>query len=135
MRTTLCIGAAALVLVTGMACGGGDGNGSGSTGSTSGSSSTDASGTKKVTVTGTEALKFDPASFTATKGDKISLDFTISGAIPHNFKLEKFGVKDSDTLVSKAGDKKTSEFTADETGSFDYVCTIHPSMKGTLTVA
>jgi plastocyanin len=44
-------------------------------------------------------------------------------------------VKDSDTLVSKAGDKKTAEFTADEAGTFEYVCTIHPAMKGTLTVA
>ena len=134
MRTTLRTGAIALVLLTAIACGDDSGSSS-SSGSSSGSASTDGSGVKKVTITGNEKLEFDPATFTATKGDKIALDFTITGSIPHNIKIEKFGVKDSDTLVSKAGDRKTVEFTASESGSFEYVCTIHPAMKGTLTVA
>ena len=137
MRSSLRIGAAALVLLTGIACGSDDdtSSGSSSTGSTSGSSSTDGGGVKKVTITGTEKLTFDPASFTAVKDEKISLDFTITGSIPHNIKIEEFDVKDSETLVSKAGEKKSVEFTADQAGTFEYICTIHPTMKGSLTVA
>lgn len=137
MRTPLRIGAAALVLLTGVACGGGEETGSSGSASGSGSGSSSAAGSdvKKVTITGNEALEFDPKTFTAVKGEKISVVFTITGAVPHNIKIEEFGVKDSETLVSKAGDKKTFEFTASESGSFEYICTIHPKMKGTLTVA
>ena len=132
---TLRLAAVSLVLLTATACGGDGNEGDAIKPGTSNSPSAGAGSGEPVQIKGTEALTFDPDTFEVKKGDKVTVELSIQGSIPHNLKLEAFGVKEGDTLVSSADAPKTFSFTADKTGAFEYECTIHPGMKGTLTVA
>ncbi len=49
----------------------------------------------------------------------------------HNFNIDEFGVHTKD-LGYFASD--TATFVADKAGTFEYYCSIHPEMKGTITV-
>ena len=70
-------------------------------------------------------IKFDPADATAKVGQKVV--WTNDDSAPHN--VVGGPIKSSDF-----GQGETFEFTPEEAGTIDYVCTLHPGMEGTLTV-
>lgn len=100
----------------------------------SGNTNQGSSSLKQIKVTGSE-FNFNPSSLTIKKGENIQLTFTNSGAIPHDFALDELGVK---TKVLPAGQSETISFTASQSGTFSFYCSVagHRSagMEGQLTV-
>jgi plastocyanin len=79
--------------------------------------------THTVTI---EGMQFSPASLTVKRGDEVvwvNQDF-----VPHTATAAK--AFDSDNLP--AG--QSWRMTASKAGRYDYVCTLHPTMKATLVV-
>lgn len=72
-------------------------------------------------------FKFNPGDAVVKVGQKIV--WTNEDTAPHDVVADDGSFK-SETL------EKDDEFayTADKAGSFPYICSIHPTMKGTLTV-
>ena len=93
--------------------GGGGGGGSGSAGGA------------KVSM---EGIKFNPASVTVKAGDKVT--WTNKDSVGHDVTGDNFKSGDSGGLQN--GDTFSQTF--DKKGTFDYVCTVHPGMKGSVTV-
>lgn len=80
-----------------------------------------------VTVT-MEDFQFSPATVSINVGDSVT--WTNSGSAPHNAVADDGSFETADL---ETGDSETVTF--DEAGSFSYICTIHPEMKGTVDVA
>jgi plastocyanin len=70
-------------------------------------------------------FEFDPATVTINVGDSVT--WTNDGDAPHTATGDDF-----DTGLVNPGDSDSVTF--DTAGSFDYVCTLHPQMTGTVTV-
>ena len=70
---------------------------------------------------------FSPASKTVTTGT--TLVWTNTGAVPHTVTSNAGGF---DSGIMLSGDTYRRTFT--QPGTFDYLCSIHPSMTGTITV-
>ena len=108
----------AMILVlalTGAACGGGGGS--------------DCTSQNATTLTGTLMIKnfaFSPNCFSAASGSTIS----VANADPrgHNFTVE-----DTDVAVPLAPGEN-GEATAPAPGTYDFECTLHPGMRGTIIV-
>jgi plastocyanin len=73
-----------------------------------------------------KGMKFVPAQISVAAGDTIT--FTNKDSAPHTA-TAKDGSFDTGRL-SKGQSKKV---TIGAAGTFDYICTIHPSMKGKVT--
>ena len=90
--------------------------------------------TKEFTVTGS-GFKFDPATLTVNKGDKVKITF-VNSAGTHDWVLD--GYTNVKTKVIQGGQQETIEFTADKAGTFEYYCSVgnhrQMGMKGTLVV-
>lgn len=74
-----------------------------------------------------EGLKFQPATLTVHQGDTIvwrNRDF-----FPHNVTAQGGAFKSGDIAASGSWNYK-----ATKKGEFPYICTLHPTMKGTLIV-
>lgn len=88
---------------------------------------------KEFTVEGS-AFKFVPATMTVNKGDTVRITFKNTGGF-HDFVIDEFDVK---TKQIGAGASETIEFVADQSGTFEYYCSVGnhraQGMKGTLTV-
>ena len=84
------------------------------------------------TDTGT-ALLFDPLEATVPAGATVRLTFTNDSTVPHNL---TFGapINAATANIVDPGAEETIEFTAPEAGEYQFVCTLHPGMEGTLTV-
>jgi plastocyanin len=82
-------------------------------------------GTVQVTI---EGFAFGPANIEASVGDVIA--FTNKDAASHTATLDD-GACDTGGIPSDA----TKSLTFNEAGSFPFHCTIHPDMKGTITVS
>ncbi len=80
--------------------------------------------THKVTIEGT---KFDTAELTVNAGD--SIVWENKDPYPHTA-TSKTGGFDSKDIASE----KSWKYVANKKGDFPYICTIHPSMKGTIHV-
>jgi plastocyanin len=93
--------------------GGGGGGGGGSAGGA------------KVSM---EGIKFNPASVTVKAGDKVT--WTNKDSVGHDVTGDNF--KSGDSGGMQNGDTFSQTF--DKKGTFDYVCTVHPGMKGSVTV-
>jgi plastocyanin len=78
----------------------------------------------KVTIDGFE---FRPPVATVKRGDIV--EWRNADPVPHTATAKDAGL---DSGVVAAG--ATFRFTAKRNGRFDYVCTLHPTMKGTLVV-
>jgi plastocyanin len=96
---------------------------------------TDTGGAEKPSGGGTASvdipeIAFDPADITVKAGTTVT--WTNSDDIPHTVTKEGGPGADFDSGDLDPG----SEFeqTFDETGTVDYVCTIHPGQAGTVTV-
>ena len=82
---------------------------------------------------------FEPATVVVNKGEKIRLIISAED-VPHGFEIEGIHIDgyDIETVIRK-GFPLTLEFTADEEGIWDMICTIycgfgHSTMKGTFIV-
>ena len=107
-----------VLALTGAACGGGGGGG--------GSDCTYENATK---LTGTLTIKnfaFSPNCFSVASGSTISV--ANRDGRGHNFT-----VKGTDIVVGLPGGG-TGKATAPAPGTYDFLCTIHPGMKGTIIV-
>jgi len=84
-----------------------------------------AAGEGKIVDVSISNFAFTPASVTVSAGDTVR--WTNQDSTTHTVKGSSF---ESGQLAQ--GD--TYEFTFTEPGVYDYACSIHPSMKGTVTV-
>ncbi len=93
--------------------------------------STDA---REVIVEGTE-FKFAPVTLTLKKGEAVRLVFKNTGKMTHDFVIDELSVR---TKVINGGEEDVAEFTPEQTGTFEYYCSIGEhranGMVGTLTV-
>ena len=90
----------------------------------------------EITV-GTDAgagLKFDPAEVTVPAGADVRLTFENRSTVPHNLTFQGAPNVATATIVA-AGTSETLEFKAPDAGEYEFVCTLHPGMAGTLLVA
>lgn len=89
-----------------------------------------AQGTPPVSITDGQQLSdygFDPGVFNVTTGDTVT--WTNYGSQPHTVTASD---QSFDSGLIQPGDTFTYAFTAP--GTYDYVCTPHPWMKGTVVV-
>jgi plastocyanin len=70
---------------------------------------------------------FAPKSVTVKKGQKVT--WTNSDPAPHNITSSDGTIKSKDFTKGQS-----FTYTATKAGTFNYICTIHPQMKATLTV-
>ncbi|MGQ0630961.1 MAG: cupredoxin domain-containing protein [Sporichthyaceae bacterium] len=97
-----------------------------STEDTSDDTSTDAASGTTLTMKNT---KFSPASLSVKAGDTVEVQN--EDGFVHNVTAEKGGIMTGDIKG-----KGTADFTApDKKGTYDFTCTIHPGMDGTLKVS
>jgi plastocyanin len=75
-----------------------------------------------------EGIKFNPASVTVSAGDTVT--WTNDDSVGHDVTGD--GFKSGDPGAMQNGD--TFEHTFDKAGTFDYVCTVHPGMEGSVKV-
>ena len=115
MRWTLVL---SLVAVLGAACGGG-GNGGGEEGGGEGAA------TDQLVMVDNA---FEPSELTVESG--VTLTVTNDGAAAHTFTMEE---QEIDVTVPPGGESPV-DVTLDA-GDYPFVCTFHPEMTGTLTVA
>ncbi|MFJ5919222.1 cupredoxin family copper-binding protein [Streptomyces ardesiacus] len=117
-------GACALALTTLPGCS--DGGGGGGDGATEPASRSPASAGTQVTI---KDFTFQPASLTVSPGAKVTV--VNKDSTTHSLTASKGGSFDTGDIAPG----RSATFTAPSTaGDFPYTCTIHPFMKGTLTV-
>ena len=75
-----------------------------------------------------EGIAFQPAEVTVSTGDTVT--WTNNDSVGHDVTADSFSSGDPGAI--EGGD--TFEHTFDEAGTFDYVCTVHPGMEGTVVV-
>jgi len=120
-RITLLVVAFIILLAFALvACGGGGGSPYGSTGGSQ-TGGTTAGGTTVVE----KGFAFVPATLEVKVGDTVT--FKNEDTAPHNVRI------DNKDLGEQAQGADVT-WTADKAGTFPYVCTIHPSMTGEITV-
>ena len=71
---------------------------------------------------------FSPTDVTVKKGTKVT--WTNNDSVAHTVEFDTDGIQKSETL----GGGGTFSFTFNDEGTFNYICGIHPSMHGTVTV-
>lgn len=118
LKTVLTASLTALALA---ACGSG-GDSAGDTGDADGTAAADAGGTSVSIVDNA----FEPTTLEAGTGDTVT--WTNDGGAAHTV---TFDDEDSGNLEPGA----TYERTFEESGEYDYVCTIHAGMEGTVSVS
>jgi plastocyanin len=75
-----------------------------------------------------EGIAFEPAEVTVAVGDTVT--WTNNDSVAHDVTADSFSSGEPGGMAG--GD--TFEHTFEEAGSFDYVCTVHPGMDGTVVV-
>jgi plastocyanin len=75
-----------------------------------------------------EGIAFNPAEVTVSAGDAVI--WTNNDEVPHDVTADGFSSGDPGGMVPG----NTFEHTFEEAGTFDYVCTVHPGMEGTVVV-
>jgi plastocyanin len=75
-----------------------------------------------------EGIAFQPAEVTVGVGDTVT--WTNNDSVGHDVTADSFSSGEPGAMSS--GD--TFEHTFEEAGTFDYVCTVHPGMEGTVVV-
>lgn len=75
---------------------------------------------KRFSIEGTE-FSFSESSISVNKGDKVIITFTNGGNRFHNFGIPDLNIR---TAIIPAGGIETLEFIVDETGEFNFDCSI-----------
>jgi plastocyanin len=75
-----------------------------------------------------EGIAFNPSEVSVGVGDTVT--WTNNESVAHDVTADSFSSGEPGGMMS--GD--TFEHTFEEAGTFDYVCTVHPGMEGTVTV-
>jgi plastocyanin len=75
-----------------------------------------------------KGIKFVPPELTVAAGDTVT--WTNEDTVGHDVTGDSFSSGDAGGLQN--GD--TFKFTFKKAGTFDYVCTVHPGMEGSVTV-
>ena len=101
-------------------------NNSGSNNNGNGNNTTQPTSTNKVSIAN---MAFSPADITVKKGTTVT--WTNNDSVAHDIE-ETDGKKGPASGTLQSG--QTYSFTYNETGSFNYHCSIHPSMTGAVTV-
>ncbi len=91
-----------------------------------GADDTDAGG--GATEVSLKGIKFNPPEVTIAAGDTVT--WTNNDTVGHDVTGDSFSSGDPGGLQN--GD--TFKFTFKNAGTFDYVCTVHPGMEGSVTV-
>jgi plastocyanin len=117
--------AIALLLVAGVAACGSSSSGAASGGGSGSSGGAVQSGTAKVTIQG---FAFKPATLTVTAGTKVT--FTNEDSVTHTTTSQGNSTINSGNLAKG----QTYTVTLTKAGTYNYICMIHPYMKGTITV-
>jgi plastocyanin len=73
-------------------------------------------------------IAFDPAEVTVSAGDTVT--WTNNDSVGHDVTADSFSSGDPGGMAGGA----TFEHTFEEAGTFDYVCTVHPGMEGSVVV-
>jgi plastocyanin len=73
-------------------------------------------------------IAFDPAELTVSAGDTVT--WTNDDSVDHDVTADSFSSGDPGGIAPG----ETFEHTFEEAGMFDYVCTVHPGMEGSVTV-
>jgi len=122
------------------ACGGGSSSAASSGGAAAtqavGGASAGGAASTQITIVATDN-KFDKTALTVPVGKEVTLTFENKGSAIHNWHLE--GVKDKSgkditTQLIAGGKTETVTFIIDKPGTYDYMCDVHPEMRGKLTV-
>jgi plastocyanin len=124
----------AVLVLTSAACSSGDDGGGGATSAATGGAETQTSEAGTGGGGGgepdlkAEDFQFEPTKVTAASGDTIVVK-NDSATTPHTFTV-------TDTDIDQSLDPDTSvDVKIDlDPGTYDFMCTIHPQMTGTLTV-
>jgi plastocyanin len=132
MRTWLALLLACLALGLVVAgCGGDDdddgGGGGGGGASTEQPSDSGGGGGGGGNVT-MKGIAFNPAEITIKAGDTVT--WTNDDSVGHDVTADAF----KSGAAGGIGTGDTFEHTFDKAGTFDYVCTVHPGMEGTVKV-
>jgi len=88
---------------------------------------------KGLRTAGNGGTQINP-TYVYSKGDLVSFHFInedYDTHSKHNFNIDEFNVHTSD--LGYFGTESVS-FVTDKAGTFNYYCSIHPEMKGTITV-
>jgi plastocyanin len=85
--------------------------------------------TAATTAQEQDDLHFHPSSSTVKVGEVVEWDNT--GSVAHNVTFDQYPDITSDTM--NGGDKYQVKFTV--AGTYQYHCTFHPGMDGTVTVS
>lgn len=90
--------------------------------------------TKEITIEGAE-FSFTPTTLRLKKGETVKLTLKNIGKMPHDFVIDELNVR---TKIIKGGETDTIEFTPENSGTFEYYCSVGShramGMKGMLTV-
>jgi plastocyanin len=129
MKRWLALLLACLALVA-AGCGGDDddeGNGGGGGGGAA-ETTEEPSAAGGGTEVAMKDIKFNPGTVTVNAGDTVT--WVNDDSVGHDVTAD--GFKSGDPGAMQNGD--TFEHTFDTAGKFDYVCTVHPGMEGSVTV-
>lgn len=121
-----------LVLALGLgglaACGGGDDGGDAGGPAVAASGPPDA---QQVRIDGTPELAFEPDRVTARPGT-LTITLGIRGGTPHDLAFEDRSLPVIPTTTAGRTASQTYTLTS---GTYDFVCTLHPGMDGVLVVS
>ena len=79
------------------------------------------------------ALLFDPEATSVAGGGSVRVTFENVSTVPHNLTFQD-PIDAATATVVDPGASETIEFAAPEPGDYQFVCTLHPGMEGTLTI-
>ena len=77
---------------------------------------------------GISNFAFSPTDITIKKGTTVT--WTNNDSVAHTVKFESSDIPESENL----GNGQSFSFTFNNQGTFNYICGLHPSMHGTVTV-
>jgi plastocyanin len=115
------------------ACGGGDdgddGNGEGG-GTSEPAGGGDGGGSTATLSVDAVDFGFEPADLDVEPGAEVTVTFSNTGEAPHTMTADTVGLN----IEADPGATAEGTFTAPDSGSIDFQCTIHPDMQGTISV-
>ncbi len=86
----------------------------------------------KFTIVG-KNLAFDPSKITIPIHEEVEIIFdNVDAAVPHNIHFET--PKDFKTETKNGPEKDTLKIKVDKAGTYKFLCDVHPTMTGELTV-